>query len=241
MKLLILESIAAAPHLETAGEIALRLKAKKNNVSFGWVGAKLPWNDWELKLFWKILGGYYDKKVKDFTKIIASKGINIIDTDYSTNHKKIYQWSKKFNGSLQDLKNYKYDKCKLGAGVASSIISHLKDTEIDLIKNDHKIKLLLNAAGIVYERSKKIIQDMRPDKIYTFNNRFATCYPIICAANKLKVQTIRHERGSSIFKFELYDKDVHNLNATQTSILKYWKNNKDKNKNIKAKKKNTEK
>ena len=196
----------------------------------------MPWNDWELGIFKKVLGGSYEKKVKEFTHILLKRGIKISNINYSINYKKIYKWSKKFNGNLSQLKNYEYDNCKLGAGVASSIISHFKNIEINLSQNKNKIKLLLYAAGIVYERSKKTLQLNKPDKIYTFNNRFATCYPIICAAQKLKIQTIRHERGSNKFKFEMYEKDVHDLDLTQKKILQYWKNNKDKNKIKKAKK-----
>ena len=236
MKVLIIESIAASPHLETSGEIALRLQAEKHDVSFSWVGFNLPWNDWELGTFKKVLGGSYKKKVEEFTRVLLKKGIKINGKNYLINYKKIYEWSRKFNGNLSQLKNYKYDNCKLGAGVASSIISHFKNIEINLSQNKNKIKLLLYAAGIVYERSKKTLQLNKPDKIYTFNNRFATCYPIICAAQKLKIQTIRHERGSNKFKFEMYEKDVHDLDLTQKKILQYWKNNKDKNKIKKAKK-----
>ena len=110
MKILIVESIAASPHLETSGEIALRLQAEKHDVSFSWVGFNLPWNDWELGTFKKVLGGSYEKKVKEFTHILLKRGIKINNINYSINYKKIYKWSKKFNGNLSQLKNYEYDK-----------------------------------------------------------------------------------------------------------------------------------
>lgn len=236
MKILILESIPATPHLETAGEIALRLKAYKHDVSFVWVGYELPWNEWKLSTFKKILGGSYEKKIKKFTNILFKQKIRIIDDNHSINYNKILIWSKKFNGNLSKLKNYKYDNNKLGAGVASSIISYAKDTLIDTSKYKGKIQQLLYASGIVYERSKKILSKEKPDKIYTFNNRFATCYPIICAAKKLNIKTIRHERGNDMLRFEMYNEDVHSLKLTKKNIFKYWKNNKDKNKVQKAKK-----
>ena len=234
MKILVIETIAATPHLETAGEIALRLKQKKHNVSFAWVGFDLPWNDWELSLKAKALGGSFENKVRKFSKIISKKGIKVEKVHSLNNYDKIYKWSNNFNGNLSQLKNYKYDGCKLGAGVASSLISRFRDMNIDLKKYKSEVRKLLHASGIVYERTKKILEESKPQKIYTFNNRFATCYAIICAATKLKIKIIRHERGCDISKFETYEKNVHDINLTQKNILQYWIKNKNKNKIKKA-------
>ena len=100
MKILVIETIAATPHLETAGEIALRLKQKKHNVSFAWVGFNLPWNDWELSLKAKALGGSFENKVHEFSKIIAKKDIKVERVSSPNNYDKIYKWSNNFNGNL---------------------------------------------------------------------------------------------------------------------------------------------
>ena len=234
MKILVIETIAATPHLETAGEIALRLKAKKHDVSFAWVGFDLPWNDWDLSIMAKTLGGSFENKVHKFSKKIKKKGIKVKKIKSLNNCVKIYRWSNNFNGDLSQLKNYKYDGCKLGAGVASSLISSFRDTKINLKKYRDKVRKLLYASGIVYERTKKILEENKPQKIYTFNNRFATCYAIICAATKLKIKIIRHERGCNISKFETYSKDVHDLRLTKKNIFNYWINNTNKNKTQKA-------
>ena len=104
MKILIIESIAATPHLETAGEIALNLNKKNHDVTFAWIGHELPWNDWQLGIIAKIFGGSYEKKVKKFKKIISRKGIKIEKSNISIDLDKIYNWSKKFNGNLYELK-----------------------------------------------------------------------------------------------------------------------------------------
>lgn len=234
MKVAIIESVPATPHLETAGEIALRLKKKKLEVSFCWVGFDLKWNDWELGFLPKLLGGSYEKKLLEFTNILKSKGINIDRLYFSINKKKIFDWSNNFKGNLKELKKYSYDNKLLGAGVASSIISHLKNENVDTKKNETKIQNLLYSSAIVYERTKKYLKLNKPDKIFTFNNRFATCYPIICAAEKLKIPIIRHERGCNIFKYELFEKDVHDLDLTRKNFDFYWKKNKNKNKKSKA-------
>ena len=66
MKILIIESIWVKPHLETAGEIALDLKKKKQNISFAWVGTDLFWNEWDIPRITKVFGCNINKKNSKF-------------------------------------------------------------------------------------------------------------------------------------------------------------------------------
>lgn len=235
MKIAIIESVASSPHLETAGEVALSLK-KKNKVHFFWAGYNLPWNDWDLPLYLKIFGGSYKKKVDKFKNSLSKNGIEIDEPLININYKKIHIWSNNFRGNLSSLKKYKYDDNHLGAGAASSIISYLKNEKVNTKKYNKEIYHLLFSAAIVYERAKSYLNENNFSRIYTFNNRFATCYPIICAANKLQIKTIRHERGSTLKKYELYKKDVHNLELTKKNFDYYWRKNTKLNKVIKSRK-----
>ena len=235
-KIAIVESIAATPHLETAGELAIRFKMQNHNVFFFWAGYDLEWNDWELGFFSKLLGGSYKKKIDRFSALLLKKDIKTETCNSVINTKKIKNWSKNFNGNLKALKNYKYDGKYLGMGVASSLISYLKITNINTKKNKKKIKSLLFSSCIVYERTKKFLEKLKPDVVYTFNNRFATCYPIICAAEKLNIKVFKHERGSDNSKFEIYKKDVHDMDDLKKKITYYWSKNKNKSRNQEAKK-----
>jgi len=230
MKISIIESIAATPHLETSGEIALRLKKEGHDVIFYWIGFNLPWNDWDLSLISKILGGSYEKKVSKFCNLLKKNDIKIGSRNIPIIEEKIYNWAKKFKGDLKQLKKYKYDNCILGASVASSLISKFNDVNVDIKKNMNKVYPLLYSSALIYERSKNLIKKNKPNKIFTFNNRFATTYPIICAANKLNIDISIHERGSDISKFEIYPKDAHNINLIKKKIISYWKNNRSKSK-----------
>ena len=236
MKYAIVESIAATPHIETSGEIALRLKDNKKKVIFYWAGYNLMWNEWQLNTLKKFLGGSYEQKVKKFIELLEEKNIEIERENFDIDDFKIYSWAKNFNGNLSQLKKYKYENANLGVSVASSIISYYQNTEIDLKKNFLKVQDLLYSSCLVYERTKKFILKNKPKKIFTFNNRFATSYPIICAAEKFNVDIIRHERGSTIKKFELYKNNVHDLDYIKKQISYYWKINKSKSRERKAKK-----
>lgn len=229
-KIVFIESVPATPHLETAGELAISLKKKNHKVFFYWVGDNLEWNDWDLPLIAKILGGSYKKKINRFKKILHFNGVKMYTPSPLIDYKKILKWANNFSGNLSNLKNYKYKNQSLGIGVASSIISYYRSDELNLKKYKKKIRSLLISSAIVYERAYQCLQDLNPDFIYTFNNRFATCYPIISAANKLGIKIFTHERGSSYKKFETYSKNVHDLESLKKSFEYYWKKNKSKNK-----------
>ena len=89
MKILIIESVAATPHIETSGEIALRLKEQGHDVNFNWVGFDLPWTDWDLSPVAKMIGGSYEKKINKFSKILIEKNITVDKFDFPINQNKI--------------------------------------------------------------------------------------------------------------------------------------------------------
>ena len=132
MKIAIIESVAAAPHLETSGEIALSLKKKIK--SLFWAGYALPWNDWDLGFYLKLLGGSYENKIIKFKEVLSNQGVQIDEPNLNINYNKLYKWSDKFQGDLKLLKKYKYDNIYLGAGAASSIISFLKNENVNTDK-----------------------------------------------------------------------------------------------------------
>lgn len=233
-KIAIIESVALEPHLETSGEIAIDFKKKNHEVVFFWAGYDLSWHDWDIDFISKILGGSINKKVVNFENILSSRGIKVrkIDNDIDSNNIKI--WSDSFCGNLNKLKNYKYKNCNLGIGVASSLISYFNDYNFNPILELKKVRSLLFCSALIYERVLFFLKIENPNKVLTFNGRFATCLPIVRAAEKLKIQVLRHERGSNFDKYEIYQNGVHDINYIQKKVSYYWRNNKNKNKIIKA-------
>jgi hypothetical protein len=71
-KYLIIETFPFAPHIEVAAEIAINLK-KKNKVYFFWCGYNLPWTDWELPWYKKILFFSYEKKILNLLNFLEKK------------------------------------------------------------------------------------------------------------------------------------------------------------------------
>ena len=55
--------------------------------------------------------------------------------------------------------------------------------------------------------------------------------PIILAANKKNIKVLRHERGSNYNKYEIFEKDIHDLSYRADNVKYYW----SKEKNLKKK------
>jgi hypothetical protein len=227
MKYLIIESFPSTPHLETSIEIAINLKKKGNDVYFFWVGYDLPWTDWELPLYKKILLFSYEKKIEKAIQYLKSNSITILkNPDLEKNiQKKINLFIKKIK-IKDNLKLLKYKKkIPIGLGVYSSLISKYHTINLENL-GSIAIKAAKSAC-LVYERSDKIIKSIMPGIVITFNNRFAISKPIHEAAKLNKVKIFTHERGSTLKKYEIFKGDIFNNNFLEKYIKEYW--NKEKN------------
>ena len=232
-KTVILETFPFEPHLEISGEVALNFKKKqKEKVYFGWLGSDLKWAEWHLPIYKKFYSSY-DLRLKKFHQILKQKGIEIIKSSkYSLDKKKILKWSKNFEGDIYDLKNYKFQGKELGLGVASSLISFVHESKPDLQNLKDIVQKSLYTSATIYLLSKKILKMYNPDRLVTFNGRFATSRAIAIAAKDLKIKTIFHERGSSLNKYELFEENLHKSEYRKKLIDIHWKNNsKNKNRN----------
>lgn len=233
-KVLHIETFPDSPLIETSCEIALNLK-KKNQVFFFWSGYDLPWADWNLRLYKKILGFNYDYKINIIKKILTNNNINYLDK-IKLKQKSINQvlnWSQKYNKEIK-LKNYCFKNLNLGVSVESSLLSYYKS--YDYRFKNKIIKKALISSALVHLRTLEAIKMVKPDVIVTFNNRFSISRPIIEAAKKFNIKVIRHEVGSSGNKYELFYDDVHNLDQRCKSIYEYWNKSKKKTRNYFAKK-----
>lgn len=231
-KYLFIELYPFKPHLETSCEIAIDKKKNGHDVTFVWLGSVLKWSEVKLTFFQKFLFCSYEKKINELLKLLKKNNITVIDyknLDFKK-LKKIEEWSLNFNGTINDLKKYKYNNQNLGIGVVSSLISYFHNSQFNTNKNFNIIKKCLQSSAIVYEITKIILKQNDPEIIVTFNNRFFATNSVILAAKKFNKKILRHERGSNFKKYEIFEKDVHDYKFRSSKILRYWKKSKCKNK-----------
>ena len=228
-KFLLIETFPETPHIETSVEIALNLKKSGNEVFFYWCGYDLPWVDWELPLYKKLLLFSYKKKISRIENYLGKRDVLVVGKFNLTEDTNKYIDSVVNN--FKDYSRIKYFKYKkkipLGLAVHSSLVSKFNDENI--YNHKKEISSSLKSSCIVYERSQTIIKNINPDRVITFNSRFSISKPIIEAAKNQKKIFFIHERGSNLNKYEIFNDDIFDYNYIFRRINQHWKKNKDIN------------
>ena len=232
MKYLFIETFPISPHLETSLEIALDLKKSGHDVYFFWNGYDLPWTDWDLPFYKKLLLFSYKKKMSNVCNFLKKNSINVIEK--FTLDEDIFNLIEKETNKIKKIKNLKFYKYKkkypIGMSAYSSLVSRYHKDDIELLKN--KVFGAYKSGCIVFERANKVIKEIKPNIIFTFNNRFVISKPITEAAKLNNVKVYTHERGSTLSKYEIFEGDIFDNKITYNTINKYWKKETDNSKKL---------
>jgi hypothetical protein len=225
-KYLIIETFPNSPHIEASIEIAINLRKKNNKVYFFWCGYDLPWTDWKLSLSKKILSFSFENKIKRLESYLISKNVEVIPRfNLNTSHYQCINNAISSFNNFKKLKYFEYKKVQVGLAVYSSLVT--KSHNLDICSFKDKIKPALMSSCIVFERSNKVIKEINPHTVITFNCRFAISKPIISSAKFNKKKILIHERGSTLNKYEIFTDDVHDNDYIYKKCFLHWENNKD--------------
>lgn len=224
MRYLIAETVALKPHLETAGELALALRDQGHEVVYSWLGDDLPWSDWHLPRIAVMLGCSLDRREKRFEQLLARERIRIVPPTpvAQQRQQELRAWSEQFSGDAEDLKRYGLEGAMLGMGALSSLISLTGNSAYDPSDDLLRARQCLLSSALVFERARQLIAAVKPDYVITFNGRFATTKPILQAAEIAGIKTLRHERGATFERYELFTDAIHNYAYIRQRIRDTW-------------------
>ncbi len=229
--LLILESIPAYVHLATAGEIAISESLLGKNVSFGFIRSRNP--DASLtarnqlhNISIKLRGMSEINLVSKLEKELINHQIKIINTEEEPLNKStlkdIQDFVRGAPSKIDDLRLYTYKGANLGLGVLSSLISRTGNSLCDPKDYPDLVNLYLESSAFVFEKAFSILNNYKPKKIISFNGRFACAKAIFESAYILGIPHQYHERGATFDKYEIYDKQPHNLPYIREEMKIYW-------------------
>ncbi len=125
--------------------------------------------------------------------------------------------------TLASLKEYKYKGVDVGLAVASSLVSSIRDHNFDTAKYAERIRISIRTAIYVYEASKVILDEVKPDVVFIFNGRFVESRPLLRLCEQRAVQFYTHERGGQLNRYLLRENSTpHSLEAIHREIEDLW-------------------
>ena len=124
---------------------------------------------------------------------------------------------------IDDLKAFTYHGMDIGFGVASSLITVLKDPKPDTRKHRDQILRIIKSSLAVYFSLAKHLSVVKPDIVYLFNGRFALLRVVVrlCQRNGIEIRI--HEHGSSKSKYNIiYNTLPHDLDSIKQRVISQW-------------------
>lgn len=107
--------------------------------------------------------------------------------------------------NVEELKSYRIDNFDIGSAAASSLISLLRDPNLNTIEHKHLINSYLVSSIQVYRSVQNYLdKSNKIDRVYVFNGRFAHTRAVFRACRSRNIECILHERGHDIFTYELF-------------------------------------
>jgi hypothetical protein len=125
---------------------------------------------------------------------------------------------------MDELKRLAVDGKNFGLAIASTLISQKCDEYCaDPEKYKDFILRAIEASALVYESVKRLLETLRPDRVYLFNGRFFTVYPALLACEEAQTPYMTHERGCAKDKYALTENALpHELAAIDKKMQRLW-------------------
>ncbi len=125
--------------------------------------------------------------------------------------------------SHEDLQRLQLGRFDLGFAVLSSLISTLRDPEVDLKAHASLVRRLLRASWTVHRSMCRYLDTHTVDRVYLFNGRFATMRAVVRACEEKAVDYYTHDRAFDLTRYGLLQNTmIHDIDAMNRLIWETW-------------------
>jgi len=218
MRFLFFNEYNVTPHLETELEIAYNLKAGGGEIFVVICRGELQTcygNPSHLPQYCRLC--ISSRKI-GFERIGLPKE-NFIFFDQPS----VLQYSFPVFQSISDLKSFTYNGIDIGMGVASSLISELRDHNFNLETHKKKVFKGLETSLFALHSFESIIHKIKPDAVYLFNGRFLEQRPLMRLCERAHIDFFVHERGGTKSSYLLRKNQTpHSILRTSEEMLELW-------------------
>jgi len=216
-KILVIESCPGIPHTETSLELLIKEKEVGNQVYFGLL---FPSNNaWEYSMKdprsdHKALAGLLVSNIKN---LCLELDIECVLPENS----EIDEVDEIYSNTIRHGKKFR-NKWDLKTVVVSSVSGFTHKFEPDFTIEPYKSygKVYSDVAVRTYHNATDLINRIKPDLIYFYAGRWASCIPIGWACEDSNIKYLTHERGSNSEKYSIYNYTFLSLEETTREIKK---------------------
>lgn len=114
--------------------------------------------------------------------------------------------------SIEDLTQIEIDGSDIGMAALSSVVTSLRESDIDVKKHEKLIRNFLRTAAMTHFSIINHLHEEKPDELVIFNGRFASVRPALRAAWKLGITTYIHESAKVAGRYIFVKDDIiHSL------------------------------
>lgn len=223
--LLIVETITWKPHVETAMEVALQRRDAGQEVVYCNLRDGLPVCEDSSPLHHLVdLPG---TRIDRAREVLTRNGIPWRTGDYSAGAIAAANGAARVMmrgcASVDDLKRLQHQGFHdLGWGVLSSAVSMTKNSLVAPGTHRELLSRLCAASILVFDRTCRLIEELRPTEVLLFNGRFATTRAVMRAAEACGVSWRIHERGGDKDRFWITDCIPHDMERIQQKMVSEW-------------------
>lgn len=223
--ILVLETIAWNPHVETAMEIAIREREKGAEVEYFNLRKGLPVCE-DVHIVHRLID-IPGERIRRSSQVLRARDVLHHQVTYSIDEmvaaKGVAMDLIADCATQDDLRKVKYGEFyDIGWGVLSSAVSMAANSQVSPTSHGRLISRLLAASVMVYEKSRRLVETRRPEMVVLFNGRFATTRAVLRASESLGVRWQIHERGCNKDHFWMGDCLPHDFELLQKRIRDKW-------------------
>ena len=126
-------------------------------------------------------------------------------------------------GSISELRQVETAGLPLGRGVASSLVSILRESEPDLRQHRDLVLALMRSAQLTTAETERLLAQIRPDLVYVFNGRYAESFPVVLLCQQQGVPHWAHDLGYEPDTYRIAPGGtIHNLAYTKHVMQSLW-------------------
>lgn len=189
-----------------------------------------------------VIVGTRDAKKLPTLKNFLSEKLSIKNGIYETNDlinlgdakkEKLEALTKKAT-EINELQSLEHNGINIGIGIASSLVSKHRCTEIDLKSIQDELTAYIQQSILFLDTFQETISKTisTDDTVYIYNGRHYNTYPQSLVCEKFGIDLRYYERMNSWRNLKIQKIRIHDFEETSRIVSLFWNKSNDENKNI---------